>query len=121
MDPTDAVPLPEVRFGPPVRDAGGLHISVGGDIDMTTGDLFTRTLHDVLVETDVAAVTLDIGQLHFIDSNGVTALIRSQWAARERGIRLTISNACGPVREILEMLDVYETLSGGTPPAPHER
>jgi anti-anti-sigma factor len=108
-------PASRLFISTPVRDSGRIHLSVAGDIDMTTGDRFTVALTEVLDQPDLCTLELDLGRLHFIDSNGVTALIRGHWAARERGVTLTIRNAVGPIRETLQMLGVYDLLTETTP------
>ncbi|MFI7602833.1 STAS domain-containing protein [Actinoplanes sp. NPDC049681] len=111
MGANAGVPPPELHFGPVVRHSDSIELSVEGDIDMTTGDRFTQALADIVDEPGVRRIALDVGRLHFIDSNGVTALIKTHWAARERGIVMTVQNAGGPIREILEMLGVYDLLT----------
>jgi anti-anti-sigma factor len=118
MDADDRQPEAILFIAPAVRRSGSVCLEVAGDIDMTTGDQFTRALTRVLDEPGIHTVVLNIGQLHFIDSSGVTALIRTHWTARERGILLTVSDAGGPIRETLEMLGVYEVLAFRSGPPP---
>lgn len=118
MDADDWQSEATLIIAPAVRQSGSVRLEVAGDIDMTTGDQFTRALTRVLDEPGIHTVVLNIGQLHFIDSSGITVLIRTHWTARERGIFLTVSDAGGPIRETLEMLGVYEVLTAGSGPPP---
>ena len=118
MDAGSRVPPPELRFDGPTRRDGVTFLTVTGDIDLTTGDRFTRTLTRTLDEPGVTHLLLDLGPLRFIDSNGATAIIRAHWAADQRGIDFAVINACGPVRSVLKMLGVYEMLTTVGDPGP---
>ena len=59
----------------------------------------------------VTSLTMDAAHLDFIDSNGVTVLVKAHRAADERGISFGIVNAQDPIRGLLEMLGVYEMLT----------
>jgi anti-anti-sigma factor len=92
--------------------AGGrICLAVGGDIDMTTSDYFNQTVMRLIGEPAVTNVVLDVGHLGFIDSNGVTVLVKAHRAADERGASFRITNAQDPIRGLLEMLGVYDMLT----------
>jgi anti-sigma B factor antagonist len=90
-------------------------VTVHGDIDMTTSDYFNRTLMRLVAEPAVTSLVLDAAHLSFIDSNGVTVLVKAHRAAGERGISFRVINAQDPIRALLEMLGVYEILTERSP------
>jgi anti-anti-sigma factor len=102
---------PGLCFHRTVRADGGIWLAVDGEIDMTTGDQFRHTLALLVNESGVSRLLLDLTQLRFMDSNGVSMLLTAQRTAEERGIPLRIVNAQAGVRHVLETLGVYETLT----------
>jgi anti-anti-sigma factor len=86
-------------------------VAVHGDIDMTTSDHFNQTLMRLVAEPAVTNLVLDAAHLSFIDSNGVTVLIKAHRAAGERGISFRVTNTQDPIRALLEMLGVYQILT----------
>jgi anti-anti-sigma factor len=111
MDTGGRTPTPELRLDRTDARGGVTTITVTGDIDMTTGDRFRRTLTHALEEPAVKRLLVDVGQLRFIDSNGITALIRAHRTAGERGIDFAITHAHGAIRSLFEMLGVYDMLT----------
>jgi anti-sigma B factor antagonist len=110
MEAFDGRSQPQLRFDRTTRD-GTVCLTVTGEIDMTTGDIFRQTLLAVLGEPGVRRLLLDVGPLRFMDSNGVGVLVKTQRSAEERDIGFGIVNARGPIRGVLEMLGVYEMLA----------
>ena len=90
---------------------GGVRLTVCGDIDMTTSDHFRRTVMRLVGDPAVTALTLDLADLDFVDSNGVTVLVKAHRAAGERGIPFGVTEAQDPIRGLLEMLGVYDMLT----------
>jgi anti-anti-sigma factor len=102
---------PELRFDRITRADGVTCLVVHGEIDVMTGDHFTETIGRVLTETGVGGLRLDFEPLRFIDSNGVTALVKAQRTAQQRGVSLGIVNVPDSTRHVLEVLGVYEMLA----------
>jgi anti-sigma B factor antagonist len=94
-----------VRFGitESVRP-DGLDLVVVGEMDMDTApELRTRLLaavgaHDV--------VTLDLSGVTFIDSQGLSVLIRAHAEARATGSELRLGRASPRVRQLLELTNL---------------
>ena len=112
MDLFDAwIPPPQLCFERSSREGGVVVLALAGEVDMTTGDVFRQTLLAVLAEPGVRRVLLDVGELRFMDSNGVGVLVKAQRTAEERDICFGLVNVRGPVRGVLEMLGVYDMLA----------
>jgi len=92
-----------------------VRLAVTGEIDMTTGESFKRTLTAILDEPDVRRLLLDFTGLRFLDSNGVTVLVKTLQVTEERGVFFGIVNAPPAIRSVLEMLGVYQLLAADEP------
>jgi anti-sigma B factor antagonist len=90
---------------------GTICLVVDGDIDMTTSDHFKQTVMRLVGDPAVTGLTVDAIRLSFIDSNGVTVLVKAHRAAAERGISFRVANIQDPIRGLLEMLGVYDMLT----------
>jgi anti-sigma B factor antagonist len=86
-------------------------LTVEGDVDAITGDYFRKTVMGLLDDPGVVRVQLNLAGLQFIDSNGVTVLVKAHRAASERGTNLRITQTTDNIRGLLELLGVYNTLS----------
>ena len=112
MNPFDSdIPRPELHIERDGAAGGVTRLAVAGEVDMTTGEQFERTLIGTFDEPGVTRLLLDMAPLRFIDSNGVAVLVKARRTADEHGIAFGLVNARGVVRSVLEMLGVYETLA----------
>jgi len=102
----------DLRLDRTDRPDGTACLTITGDIDLTSSDRFRRTVAGLVDDPAVTGVLLDAARLDFIDSNGVTVLVKAHRAAAERGICLRVTNAQDPVCGLLELLGVYEMLTG---------
>jgi anti-anti-sigma factor len=108
---------PELRHRRTDRPDGTTCLVVSGDIDMSTGEEFRRTVMQIVADPAARALFIDLADLRFIDSNGITVLVKAQRAADERGLRLAVVNVDPDIRGLLEMLGVYDMLAGRRGPA----
>ena len=86
-------------------------LAVHGDIDVTTSDDFKQTVMRLVGDPAINWLMIDAAHLDFIDSNGVTVLVKAHRAAGERGMSFGITNAQDSIRGLLEMLGVYDMLT----------
>jgi anti-sigma B factor antagonist len=93
------------------RPAGVAVLAVTGEIDMSTGDDFRKALAVALAEPGIKRLTVDLGEVRFVDSNGVSSLLWALQTAEERHISFAVVNATGAARNVLEMLGVYDMLT----------
>jgi anti-anti-sigma factor len=94
---------------------GTTRLTVEGDVDMSTGDHFHQTVMDLAGDPAVTRLLVDVAGLNFIDSNGITVLVKAHRAASERGTPFAIINVQDNIRGLLEMLDVYDLLTTAYP------
>jgi len=91
------------------RDADRAVIHVAGEIDLSTRDLLgaaaTRSF-------DVArTVVVDLAQATFLDSAGLSALIRARNEAERLGCELQIRSATDSVARVLEVTGLLHWLT----------
>jgi anti-anti-sigma factor len=107
----DYEPSPELLLDRSDGPGGVRNLSVDGEIDLVTGDRFKQTVMRLLDEPGVTRLQLDVAGLRFVDSNGVTALVKAHRYAEERGVTFGIVGAGEVIRDLLEMLGVYDMLA----------
>lgn len=82
-------------------------ITVSGVIDLRMAETFYDELSDVLASTG-ADVVIDLSEVEFLDSTGVTALMRSGKDLRSSNREMVLISTTGPVRRVLEVSGVDE-------------
>lgn len=91
-----------------VAKANGARVlRLSGEFDLAGVETFER---HVRAGGDAKTTILDLGELRFIDSSGLRALIRAEASLREAGERVVVVKSGGRVAELLEMTGVAERL-----------
>ena len=92
------------------REAGGEHISVKGEMDISVTGELDREMRRAEA-TDASQIVLDLNELDFMDASGVRMLLRATARSRSDGGRLRIRRAFTPqVRRVLELTGLGEAL-----------
>ncbi len=73
-----------------------------GELDLSTVDELRTELEDTLA-ADWRTVVLDLRGLSFVDSTGLSLLVRSHQRYQEQGVDFAIIEDPGPVRRLLEL------------------
>ena len=76
-------------------------VALSGELDVATADSVEQALIDV-EEDGPERMVLDLRELRFIDSTGLSLLINADRRARKAGRQVTIVTGTGPPRRILE-------------------
>jgi anti-anti-sigma factor len=97
---------------------GVVVVRLAGEVDLTVSSTLEATLLDAVAQGSVRQVVVDLGQLRFLDSSGVHALVKGYHAANTAGTSLIVRNAAGIVARVLEITGVGEAL--GVPAAEEE-
>src|SRR5581483_3263034 len=84
-------------------------VSVAGEIDMATAG---RLESSVRGHADLD-VTVDLEGVTFMDSSGITALVRLQRQVMDEGHTLRVTGERPNVRRVLEISGLYDLLHGG--------
>jgi anti-anti-sigma factor len=83
--------------------------SVTGELDLLTAPQLVAHV-DRLLRVEPADVVLDLGETQFIDSAGLAILLNLQRRLERRKHRLRVLCDDGPVRRVIEMARLEETL-----------
>jgi anti-sigma B factor antagonist len=87
-------------------------IVVEGAFDTTGAERFVASVVDSL-ETDPEAIVVDANGLTFIDSSGLTALLRSRAAAGVAGVGFRISERSPALRRAIDVAGIEDLLADG--------
>jgi anti-anti-sigma factor len=84
-------------------------IRVEGEMDLFNVARVEEAI-DTASEESTGLIVVDMGGVEFIDSTGLSVLVRATRRSREDGNRLRVRGASGQVRRILEVAGVHEWL-----------
>jgi anti-anti-sigma factor len=84
---------------------GSATVTVSGEIDAHSVLLLDAALRQLAPDTQCR---VDLGEVRFIDSSGLRALILHTVRLREAGGSLAVSNASAPVRRVALIAGVAE-------------
>ena len=91
----------------PAADVRVRRIVLDGEIDVATAPkAFAAVIAVNPSPGDV--VTLDLGDVDFIDSRGVAMLLKARSYCDGMGCQLTLANASPPVKRVLDVLGLME-------------
>ena len=84
-------------------DHGEAVVAVTGELDMSTAPQLSRSLAGVL-DQHPQRLTLELGGLEFIDSTGLTLLVRTSKQLKAHEGALQLAHPTPPVRRVLEIV-----------------
>jgi anti-anti-sigma factor len=84
-------------------DQGEAVVSVCGELDMSTAPELSRSLADVL-DQHPRDLTLDLAGVEFIDSTGLTLLVRASMDVKAHEGTFHLRHPRPPVRRVLEIV-----------------
>jgi anti-sigma B factor antagonist len=108
----------ELVRGRDEEHAHAWRLTVTGDFDMSEVDTFDQAI-DELVEGGGRLLILDLGDVSFLDSSGLRAVIRAKKLLAEHDGRLAITGLSGAAQRVLELSGLLDYLgaSSSTPTA----
>jgi anti-sigma B factor antagonist len=89
---------------------GVVVIRLAGEVDLTVSSTLEATLLDAVAQGSARQIVVDLGQLRFLDSSGVHALVKGYHAAKTAGASLIVRNATGIVARVLRITGVGQAL-----------
>jgi anti-sigma B factor antagonist len=84
-------------------------VTVRGELDVLTAPKAAGLL-DELVRGRLGDVVVDLRETGFLDSSGLSLLLNAQRRLNRRSRQLTVVCTPGPVRRVLELTRLIETL-----------
>jgi anti-anti-sigma factor len=91
-------------------DSGTPVLSVSGELDLASSPMLEEQVERAVAQAP-ALVIIDLRQLEFMDSTGLSVLIRAHQRAQEQGHRLAIVNGSRQVRRLLSLTGVADRLT----------
>ena len=85
-------------------------LEVHGEIDVATAAQLTQAIGEVL-DRGVPRLLVDLAAVSFIDSSGMSALVRADLKAKALGTQMRIGNAAGNARRSIELCGLSSLLS----------
>jgi anti-sigma B factor antagonist len=97
----------EVRSAPTGR---AVTVAVRGEIDLTVADDLLLTLTCAASTSGVPELVVDLDHVEFLDSSGISALVRAHTALAEAGTRMHVEGGPEQVRRVLSVSGVEPLL-----------
>jgi anti-anti-sigma factor len=85
-------------------------ISVSGELDLASSPALEEELERV-AQSDAQLVVVDLRNLEFMDSTGLSVLVRAHQRAEESGRRLGLVNGSQQVQRLLTLTGVADRLT----------
>jgi anti-sigma B factor antagonist len=96
--------MPERPFSTTVcHDGGGAVVGVEGDLDLASVPRLSEALDEALGRVGVRRVSVDLSGVDFIDSSGLTSLIKARRRAGDAGVDFVLRSPSERVRRTLEL------------------
>ena len=85
-------------------------IRVSGELDLASSPALEEELERV-AKSDATVIVVDLAELEFMDSTGLSVLVRAHQRAEENGRRLGLVNGSQQVQRLLTLTGVADRLS----------
>jgi anti-sigma B factor antagonist len=85
-------------------------ISVSGELDLASSPVLEEEL-DRVAQSDAELLIVDLRELEFMDSTGLSVLVRAHQRAEEQGRRLGLVNGSQQVQRLLTLTGVADRLT----------
>ena len=98
------------QFSIEVSDVDGAGVlALAGELDLSSGSTLEQAL-ERLLSGDARQVIVDLRQLEFMDSTGLSILIKAQQRAEQGGKRLALVKGPPQVQRLLTLTGVAERI-----------
>ncbi|HUR17770.1 MAG TPA: STAS domain-containing protein [Acidimicrobiales bacterium] len=92
------------------RDDGAVVVGVAGDLDCATAATLEERLGDLLTDQGNLTVVLDLADMTFIDSSGLSVLMTAYRHLRKRGGVLSLRRPSPSTRKVFEITGLDRVL-----------
>jgi len=86
-------------------------LALSGELDVVSAPALRQDLDEALAEPG-AHVTLDLGELAFVDSAGVSVLIKAKQEAASSGRTLVLARPTEQVHRVFALVGLADWLAG---------
>jgi anti-anti-sigma factor len=88
-----------------------IEVSLSGELDMSGAFQLEPEIDRLLREHAVDRLVVDLGDVRFVDSAGLGALLSTHERAKDAGVDLTLANPSDPIRRILKLTGTGDALA----------
>jgi anti-sigma B factor antagonist len=89
----------------------GAVIAVSGELDLASSPALDEELERMSGSTEIELVIIDLRELEFMDSTGLSVLIRAQQRIEEQGRRFALVKGSQQVDRLLSLTGVADRLT----------
>jgi anti-sigma B factor antagonist len=90
-------------------------VVVSGEVDFASGPTAYEAIREAITAEGVDTVLVDLSAVRFLDSSGISLLLKGRRLADEKAVSYRVTGAHSKVLRVLELSGVWEHLSGGSP------
>ena len=90
---------------------GVVRLAIAGEVDLATCEHLQTAIQKSLTDTRTAELIIDLNQVSFLDSTGISALIKGLHLATDRGVRYHVANPGAHVYRVLDLSGVLSVLT----------
>ena len=90
-------------------------IAVGGELDLASAPALESEL-EAAAQSDAALLVLDLRELEFMDSTGLSVIVKAHQRLSEEGRTLSVVRGPQQVQRLLDLTGVAERLQLGNSP-----
>lgn len=90
---------------------------VEGELSLAEAPILEQHLSEAL-NTSASTIVVDLAGVEFIDSTGLSVLVRAQQQASERGVEFGVRNPRAQAHRLLSLTGLEERLTIAGPSAP---
>lgn len=92
------------------RDSGAVVVGITGELDCATAPILEERLADLLSAQGNLRVILDLADMTFVDSSGLSAFVTAYRHLSERGGLLSLRGPTDSTRKVLEVTGLNRIL-----------
>jgi anti-sigma B factor antagonist len=92
-------------------DDGVLRLAVSGEVDIASSEVLADAIRTAIKKWSVAEVIVDLDQVTFLDSTGISVLVAGYNLAADYGVAYFVVNPHDLVRRTLHITGVLATLT----------
>ncbi|HNF92415.1 MAG TPA: STAS domain-containing protein [Accumulibacter sp.] len=85
------------------KESGTAEVRLSGRFDFNAHRDFRNAYEPLMAESDIRAVTIDMGGVEYLDSSALGMLLMLRDKAGAANKALTLTNVRGPVKQVLEI------------------
>ena len=91
------------------NDAGAVVVALAGDFDMSGVEEFRSCIDELIDSSNGAGLIVDLGDVAFIDSSGISALLEARRLVTREHHELRFEHLAAPVSRLFELTGLSDT------------